>query len=139
VTSQAVPGLATQDEDEADRDEIVLATQRCAAPGSCALPRGAASVNPASRGSTRHRVTLSGLPEAGDIRINDVGPVMRSAGNEIERVPRSIGLFRQHFCLSGFRCTRAPGRTVLLRRELRPAPAPAESKRSVRLSQISSA
>jgi hypothetical protein len=31
-------------------------------------------------------VTLSGLPEAGDIRINDVGPVMRSAGKEYRLV-----------------------------------------------------
>jgi hypothetical protein len=30
------------------------------------------------------------LPQADDIRINDTGPVMRAAGNEIELVPMSF-------------------------------------------------
>jgi hypothetical protein len=30
------------------------------------------------------------LPETDDIRINDIGPVMRSAGDEIELVPMSF-------------------------------------------------
>jgi putative SOS response-associated peptidase YedK len=30
------------------------------------------------------------LPQAGDVRINDTGPVMRAAGNEIELVPMTF-------------------------------------------------
>jgi hypothetical protein len=32
------------------------------------------------------------LPQADDIRINDTGPVMRAAGNEIELVPMTFSL-----------------------------------------------
>jgi putative SOS response-associated peptidase YedK len=32
------------------------------------------------------------LPQAGDIRINDTGPVMRAAGNQIELVPMTFAL-----------------------------------------------
>jgi putative SOS response-associated peptidase YedK len=39
-----------------------------------------------------HRQGEFDLPQADDIRINDIGPVMRAAGDEIELVPMSFSL-----------------------------------------------